>query len=299
MAAPAGFDLDYPLLRRRFGRAAASVDAASALAREVARRMDERLDYLKIEPRRIVDLGCGTGADLARLGERFPVAQRLGVDFAPAMLTRAAARGGLLEKAMALAGRRRSPLLACADARALPLAAGSVSMVWSNLALNWLADPAPAFAEIHRVLETGGVLMFSTLGPDTLKELRAALSDAAGDRVHRFIDMHDLGDTLVRAGFADPVMDMEILTLTYGRTDDLFHDLRRAGCNNASTRRPRGLSGRTGWAGARAALEDLRRDGRLPATFEIIQGHAWKAPARTAADGRAIVRFESRTPRIG
>jgi malonyl-CoA O-methyltransferase len=112
--------------------------------------------------------------------------------------------------------------------------------------------------------------------------------------VHRFIDMHDLGDALVQAGFSDPVMDMEVLTLTYADLDELLRDLRRSGCANASTARPRGLAGRAGWAAARHALEALRRDGRLPATFEVVQGHAWKAAPKTTDDGRAVIRFEPR-----
>jgi malonyl-CoA O-methyltransferase len=155
---------------------------------------------------------------------------------------------------------------------------------------------------MQRVLEPGGLLMFSTLGPDTLRELRAALPQQ-GDtqRVHPFIDMHDLGDALLQAGFADPVMDMEMLTLTYASLDELFADLRTTGANNAARNRPHGLSGRAGWEAARAHYETLRRDERLPVSIEIIQGQAWKAAAGTQApkpattpDGRSIVQFHPR-----
>ncbi|THF62351.1 methyltransferase domain-containing protein [Pseudothauera nasutitermitis] len=295
MNAPADFALDRALVRRRFGAAAARYAGNAVLARELARRMDERLEYIRFTPARIVDLGCGIGEDLALLGARYPQAERIGIDFAAPMLAEARRREragqGLLGR---LLGRAPATPLLCADACALPLAHASVSMVWSNLMLNWLADPLPALKEMHRVLEVGGMAMFSTLGPDTLRELREALPAGAGERVHCFIDMHDIGDTLVRAGFADPVMDMEMLTLTYADFDDLLADLRLPGCANASTTRPRGLSGRNGWAQARAAYEELRREGRLPATFEIIQGHAWKAEPKTTEDGRAIVRFAAR-----
>lgn len=298
MVADTDFQLDRRLLRRRFGAAAASSDNADVLAREIARRMDERLEYIRVTPRRIVDLGCGTGADLPRLAERYPEAELIGVDFALPMLARARDRGGkgggFLRRL--LGSNRRLPVVA-ADATALPLARGSVSMVWSNLMLTGLDDPLPALAEAHRVLEVGGMLMFSTLGPDTLKELRAALPARSGERVHRFIDMHDIGDVLVKAGFSDPVMDMEMVTLSYTQLDDLFADLRACGGTNASTRRPRGLSGRGEWAAARAAYERLRQDGRLPASFEVIQGHAWKAAPRTTDDGRSIVRFQPRPQR--
>ncbi|ATE60861.1 methyltransferase domain-containing protein [Thauera sinica] len=299
-AAAAGdaFHLDRHLLRRRFARAAATSDGADPLIREIARRMDERLDYIRLAPKRILDLGCGTGADLERLGERFPEAQVIAADFALPMLARARARkpsappGGLLRRLLGGGGK---PLPAvAADARSLPFAHGTLGMVWSNLMLAALDDPLPALQEIHRVLEVGGLLMFSTLGPDTLRELRAVLPAGSGERVHRFIDMHDIGDTLVKAGFADPVMDMEMLTLTYADLDGLFADLRATGSTNASTARPRGLSGRRAWSEARAAYERLRSGGRLPASFEIIQGHAWKAAPKTAADGRSIVRFHPR-----
>lgn len=296
--APGNFRLDRRLLRRRYGLAAASSDGADPLIREIARRMDERLDYIRVAPTRILDLGCGTGPDLVRLTERFPEAQVIAADFALPMLARArerrpaAAQGGLLRRLLAGAGKPL-PVLA-ADACALPLARGSMGMVWSNLMLTSLDDPLPALKEIHRVLEVGGMLMFSTLGPDTLRELRAALPAAAGERVHRFIDMHDIGDALVKAGFADPVMDMEMVTLTYADLDGLLADLRATGSTNASLTRPRGLAGRAGWAAARGAYERLRRDGRLPATFEVIQGHAWKAAPKTTDDGRAIIRFQPR-----
>lgn len=299
MAVDTDFHLDRRRLRRRYAAAAATSDGADVLAREIARRMDERLEYIRHTPRHIVDLGCGTGADLAQLATRYPDAELLGVDFALPMLLRSRERhpqhgGGLIRR---LLGSRRSYPVVTADATALPLARGSVSMLWSNLMLPALEDPLPALTEAHRVLEVGGMLMFSTLGPDTLKELRACLPANTGERVHRFIDMHDIGDVLVKAGFSDPVMDMEIITLSYQSLDGLFADLRATGGNNASTARPRGLSGRAGWAAARAAYEQLRQDGRLPATFEVIQGHAWKAAPRTAEDGRAIVHFQPRPQR--
>lgn len=300
MAQDNDFELDRCLLRRRAGKAAASYDSADAIGREIARRMDERLDYIRIAPRRILDLGCGTGHDLLRLRQRFPDSELIGLDFALPMLrlaeqhttphTRLPQRliGRLLGS-----GPRATPLVA-ADAIALPLARASVSLAWSNLMLPGLHDPLPALQEIHRVLEIDGLLMFSTFGPDTLRELRMALPTQTGERVHRFIDMHDIGDTLVKAGFSDPVMDMEVLTLTYRDIDTLLNDLRASGGNNAAASRPRGLSGRGGWAAARSHYERLRVEGRLPATFEVIQGHAWKPTPRTTEDGRAVIQFRPR-----
>ena len=294
------FALDRHLLRRRFDRAAARCDSADLLAREIARRMDERLDYIRVTPRRVLDLGCGTGADLPRLAERCPDATLLAADFSPAMIAGAGARirparsAGLLRRLLSAASAALPHLVAQSDA--LPLARASLGLVWSNLMLPALDDPLPTFREIHRTLEVDGLVMFSTLGPDSLRELRAALPTDAGERVHRFIDMHDVGDALVKAGFADPVMDMEMLTLTYTELDGLLLDLRATGANNAASTRARGLAGRQGWARARASYDRLRQDGRLPATFEIIQGHAWKPAPKTLDDGRSIVHFQPRPP---
>lgn len=291
MTLPQDFVIDRKRARQRFAASVATADTANFLAREVSRRMQERLDYIRIAPTRILDLGCGTGADLAPLAQRYPQATRLTVDFARPLVQRAQPARGFMQK---LFGAHPQTHALCADAEALPLARSCVQMVWSNLMLNWLHDPMPALQEAQRVLEVGGMLMFSTLGPDTLKELRACLPTDQGERVHRFIDMHDLGDCLLQAGFAEPVMDMEVITLTYDDLDALFADLRNAGSNNASAARPRVLSGKAGWQAARARYESLRHDKRLPATFEIIYGHAWKAAPKQIEDGRAIVRFMER-----
>ena len=292
---PAGdtapFALDHQLIRRRFSAAALAGATPDPLTRTVAARMDERLDYIRIDPRRVLDLGCGTGADLNALTRRYPDAQLLQLDFALPALARAPRPESGLRK---LFMRRSRSARICACAEALPLTSGSVSMVWSNLMLNWLSDPFPALLEAHRVLHADGLLMFSTLGPDTLRELRFAFDDPHGTHVHRFIDMHDLGDALVRAGFSDPVVDMDMITITYPDVDTLFDDLRSRGGTNAARNRARGLSGRARWAHARTRLESLRRSDGLPISAEVIQGHAWKAAPRQTADGRNIIRF---TPR--
>jgi malonyl-CoA O-methyltransferase len=175
-----------------------------------------------------------------------------------------------------------------ADVRALPLANGSLDLAWSNLMLHWLPDARPAFAELHRVLAEGGLLHFALLGPDTLKELRAAAAKVGfPDTAARFADMHDIGDLLVGAGFADPVMEMEMLTLTYRTPRAFLADQRRLGVRE-------GLLGRLPWRQWRQVFAAWERDaGLLPARFEIIYGHAWKAAPRTAPDGRAIVRWQA------
>ena len=283
------FFADRRAMRRNFERAAGTFAQGEALHREVASRMLERLDYIRLAPRRIIDLGCAIGAAFGPLGERYAGAVLTGVDFAHAMARRAAPRASLLARWFG-----HPPSAVCADLSALPFAAGTFGMAWSNLALHWLDDPQPAFMEAHRVLDTGGLLMFSMLGPDTLKELRLAFAEMdTGWHVKRFVDLHDVGDVLVRAGFANPVMDMEVITLTYDAPEKLFADLRFTGSANAMTGRARGLSGRAGIARLRAALAGARREGRMPATFEVIYGHAWK-PAPRRPVGEAVVKF---TPR--
>ena len=251
--------------------------------------MLERLDYMKIEPQRILDLGCGTGAMLPALAERYPKAQVIGADLSEPMLCAGRAPRTRLRWLMPFLRGAKSNLLA-ADAAALTLASGSQGMLWSNLLLHWLADPQPALREMHRVLEVGGLLMFSTLGPDTLKELRSCFADGELRSLH-FVDMHDYGDMLVECGFADPVMDVERLTVTYPSLDALFRELQQSGAACAMVDRRPGLMGRHAWRQACDRYEQLRVDGRLPASFEIVYGHAWKAESRTIADGRAVIRF--------
>lgn len=252
--------------------------------------MQERLDYVKIEPKRILDLGCSRGGSFPGLTTRYPAAELVGLDLSPAMLATGHAPRAGWQRWLGL-GKASGPQRLAADAAHLPLKAKSAGLVWSNLLLHWLDDPLPALAEAHRVLEVGGLLMFSTLGPDSLKELRTAFSDGYA-HTQRFIDMHDLGDMLVGCGFADPVMDMEVITLTYDDLDALFAELHAAGSGCAMKARRHGLTGRGSLARVRAAYETMRHDGKLPATFEVVYGHAWKTEAKQTSDGRAIVRFD-------
>lgn len=252
--------------------------------------MQERLDYVKVEPKRILDLGCSRGASLATLAARYPEAELIGLDISPSMLLADRQPRSTWQRWLGL-GRSTAPQRLAADAAKLPLLARSTALIWSNLLLHWLDDPLPVLAEAHRVLETDGLLMFSTLGPDSLKELRAAFADGYA-HTQRFIDMHDLGDMLVACGFADPVMDMEVITLTYDDLDAMFAELRAAGSSCAMKARRHGLTGRGAWQAARSAYEAMRRDGKLPATFEVVYGHAWKAEPKQAADGRAIIRLD-------
>ena len=261
--------------------------------------MAARLDYVRIDPARVLDAGCGLGGDLSMLRERYPRAAILALDAAFEMAGRAQRTRPLAERAKAL-WRRSAMDFVCADAARLPLAGASFGLVWSNLLLAWAPDAMAVFREFHRVLEPGGLLMFSAHGPDTLRELRRSFAQSDPyPHVHTFADMHDLGDMLVAAGFAAPVMDMDMVRLTYADARSLFMDLRRTGQTNVDQARRRALVGRGTWEKMLAAYESERREGRIPATVEIVYGHAWKAEARAprrSDDGIATIQFD---PHVG
>jgi len=287
-----GYTLDRRAVRRAFARAAATYDDAAVLQREVGKRMRDRLDYVKLAPRLIVDAGCGTGDAIAPLAARYPGASVVGIDVAEPMLAKARARVAPRSWLARLRhARAPAPAFVCADIDALPLRAGAAGLVCSSLALQWVDEPSRTFGEFARVLEVGGLLSFTTFGPDTLRELRAAFDDGRA-HVSRFIDMHDLGDALVAAGFADPVMDMENITLTYATPRALLRELKSLGATNALAARPRGLSGKAAFARMEASLEARRRDGRIGLTFEVVYGHAWRAQPKRTSEGHAILHFD-------
>lgn len=260
------FTLDRQQLRAAFERAARGYDAAAALQQEVARRLLERLELTTIRPARVLDLGCGTGRSLRELRRRYPRARLVAADFAFNMLLAVRRRLGFW---------RRVPLT-CADALHLPFAAGAFDLVYCNLVLQWCDDLDQALAELRRTLAPHALLLFSSFGPDTLKELRAAWREVDDfNHVNRFIDMHDVGDALIRAGFVEPVMDVENLTLTYANVQALAQDLKAIGAHNVTAGRPRGLGGRRRAGKLAAAYERFRQDGRLPATYEVVYGTAW------------------------
>ena len=284
---PDDTQLDKQAVRRSFDRAAATYDASAVLQREVCQRMLARLDYVKVTPRTILDAGSGTGMALPALRQRFGDGRMIALDIAHGMLRRAARRDPWWRR---VPWRKAAVSAVCGDIEHLPLAAGCAELVCSNLALQWVNELPRAFGEIRRVLAPGGLLMFTTFGPDTLKELRAAYRDTDNHtHINRFVDMHDIGDMLVRAGFADPVIDMEMFTLTYGDLRELMRDLKSIGAHNVTAGRPAGLTAKSTIARVAQNYETLRRDGRLPATFEIVYGHAWNPAPRTSPAGRPII----------
>jgi malonyl-CoA O-methyltransferase len=273
------------------------VAGADFLRREVASRMFDRLSLVKTAPRQVLDAGCGSGADIAQLQQRYPAAQVIGLDAAPGML---AAAGGVQAPRSLLS--RLLPAkagidLVCADFGNLPFGQNSLDLVWSNLALHWHPQPDRVFEEWRRALRVDGLLMFSNFGPDTFRELRSAFA-AMDETPHTlpFVDMHDFGDQLVEVGFTTPVMDMELITVTYDTIEAMLADVRAFGGNPLATRR-RGLVGRAAWQRMRDALEAQRRpDGKLGLSFEIVYGHAFRPAPKVTAAGEAIVRFQPRKP---
>jgi malonyl-CoA O-methyltransferase len=279
-----GFEIDKSRVRAAFERAAPHYEEHAALQQEVQRRLLERLDWVRLAPRRVIDLGCGPGGALRPLAERYRKARVVGLDLAHGMVARARTQGRWL----------RRPWVLCADMEQLPLADRSFDLAVSAAALQWVNDLDRVFAEVRRVLAPGGLWSFTTFGPDTLRELRSAFAEVDGrssPHVNAFIDMHDIGDALVRAGFADPVMDQEVLTLTYPDLPALLRDLRGVGVRNALAGRARGLFGPRRLHAVAAAYATRFGDrGRLPASWEVVYGHAWvpEAPAPSRTPGRFV-----------
>ncbi|HVC49621.1 MAG TPA: malonyl-ACP O-methyltransferase BioC [Burkholderiales bacterium] len=280
--------IDKGEVRRSFSRAASTYDANAVLQREAGQRLFDRLDFIVHSPKRILDLGCGTGLGSFWLAKRYPYSEVLALDLAMPMLDQLNNRAGFwdwLNPNSLL--RRIHPI--CGDMDALPFRSGEVDMIWSAFALQWSVDLDATLAEMYRVMKEGGLLMFATFGPDTLVELRKIFAKLDGlPHVSQFIDMHDVGDALIRAGFVTPVMDMEYFTLTYKDVKTLMRDLKDLGAHNAAHGRMRGLSGRGWLARITEEYEFLRREGLLPATFEVVYGHAWAGSFSHLPDKKTI-----------
>ncbi len=265
-----GFALDTRWVRRSFDRAADGYDAVAVLHAEVRRNLLERLQLMAITPGVVLDAGAGTGHASRALKVRYPKALVIALDASAQMLL--------------VAGRQQTWLRRFsrvrADAQDLPLADGSVDLILSNLMMHW-CDPDAALEEFRRVLKPLGLMCFSTFGPDTLRELRSAWAQVdAAPHVHTFLDMHDVGDAVVRAGFTSPVLDVERFTLSYSDLKKVMADLRGTGARNADAMRRKGLCSPRKFAAMQLAYETFRQDGRLPATCEVVFAHAWAPAAR-------------------
>ncbi|MGC1549246.1 MAG: malonyl-ACP O-methyltransferase BioC [Rhodanobacter sp.] len=279
------FHVDRQQVRRNFGRAAQTYEQHDALQREVQLQLLERLDFYLQTPERVIDVGAGTGRGSALLKKRYAKAQVIALDLALPMLRTAKHNNSWLKPFQRV----------CAEATSLPLPDHSVDVLHSNLCFQWIDDLGALFGECARVLKPGGLLTFSTFGPDTLKELRAAWAHADQQpHVSRFLDMHDIGDALIAAGLRDPVLDVDRYTLTYSEPRMLLKELQGLGATNADTTRERGLTGKSHYRNMLAAYETMRVDGRIPATWEVVTAHAWGPPSgqsRRTKDGGEMASF--------
>lgn len=276
---------DSASVRRSFGRAAATYDAHAILQDEVQKRLQERLDDASINPQRILDVGSGTGRGTATLRSRYPKAQTVALDLALPMLRAARKHRGWFNPFARV----------CADAEALPMADASIDLLHSNLCLQWCGNLQSAFEGFRRVMRPRGLLLFSTFGPQTLQELRTAFAEVdATPHVSGFLDIHQIGDALLAAGFRDPVLERDVFTLTYPDVRDLMHELRAIGATNADRHRARALTGKSRLQRVVEAYEVFRDDeGRLPATYEVVYAQAWAPEANQPrrSEGLEIASF--------
>jgi malonyl-CoA O-methyltransferase len=275
--------LDTRGVRSAFDRASSTYEVAAVLQARVGDELLHRLDFFKFDPTVVVDLGAGTGRVTGELKRRYKRATVVALDLAPGMLREARRHFGLFRRFERV----------CGDTRRLPFADASVDVAVSNLMLQWCDHLDEPLAEIRRVLRPDGFLAFTTFGPDTLRELRTAWAMVDDySHVNTFIDMHDIGDALGRAGLTEPVLDLERITLTYPNVLALMHDLKIIGAHNVTAGRARGLTGRSRLRQMEAAYESARRDGRIPATYEVIYGAAWGSAGRrgaSAVDGEVRI----------
>ncbi len=260
--------LDSRLIRRRFERAAASFDDAAFVHAVTREGLLARLQPLVVQASTVVDLGSATCSTSQALSKRFGRAHVVSVDLAHAMLRRGRKHRAWFSKSSFVQ----------ATATALPFNAQSIDVIFANLLLPWIDDQTQVFAEIARVLRKGGVFAFATLGPDSLLEIRRAWSQVDDNaHVNHFSDMHDLGDGLVNAGLADPVLDVDRLSVSYDSTEKLFADLTAMGGRNALRERNRSLVGKQRFRQMSNELRKSSTDGKITLDLELVFGHCWGA----------------------
>lgn len=272
--------LDKRAIRQHFEKASESYDAAAVLQKEVAKRLTDRLDYIKFKPKTILDIGCGTGYITSDMLKRYPKAQVTALDLALSMVKKSKQQGSWF----------RRPKVVCADAEKLPFKSESLDLIISSLMLQWSNNLTETFRGFHSTLAPNGLLLFASFGPDTLKEIKQSWS-TVDNRPHtsNFADMHEIGDALLQAGFIDPVTDMETITMTYANVRQVMRDIKKIGASNSHSDRQKGLMGKDKLKAFEAAYEQFKTpDGLYPATWEIVYGHAWVGEGIKTKDFKGI-----------
>jgi len=276
-------EIDRDAMRAAFEKAAVSYDAAAVLQQEVADRLVERMGLMAMKPVSILDCGSGTGFVSQLLVERYPKAKITALDLAFNMLKQAKGKRTFKQR------WNKQFRYVNAEVESLPFADASMELIISGLTLQWCQDLPKVFKEFKRVLAPGGLLMFSSFGPDTLKELRqswAEVDDLA--HVNAFADLHDVGDALLKSGFADPVMDMEMLTVTYKDVKTVMRDLKQIGAHNVMQGRSHHVTGKNKLQKMIQSYEQFREGGLLPVSHEIVYGHAWVPEAQEKESGIVV-----------
>lgn len=264
-------------ISKAFNKHAAEYELAAKVQHEIGERLFERLQYLKISPQRILDLGCGPGMFSRELALMYPKAQIVGLDLAQAMLLQAKKKQSW----------RRKWSLVTADMSHMPFPSGVFDLVFANQVIHWGNPQAQVFREINRVMNVNACFMFTTLGPDTFKELKTAWSGANEfQHVNEFVDMHDIGDSLMAEHFLEPVMDMELLAVHYETLPKLLNSLQAQGVRNINPQRNQGLTGKKSWQQFERNYGTLQTsNGKYPLTYEVVYGHAWKGEQRKTNNG--------------
>lgn len=259
-------------ISKAFNRHATEYESAARVQYEIGRRLFERLDYLAIKPERILDLGCGPGFFSYELKKKYPKAQIIGLDLAQGMLIQAKKKHRW----------RRKWALVTADMQRMPFVAGSFDLIFANQVIHWGTSLPSIFRELNRIMSINGCLMFTTLGPDTFKELKQAWSGVNQyAHVNEFIDMHDIGDCLLSEHFLEPVIDMEFLAIHYETLPTLIKNLKAQGVKNINPQKNQGLTGKMAWKKFERNYLSLQTEGKkYPLTYEVIYGQAWKGEQR-------------------
>ncbi len=271
-----------------FNKASVSYEEAAVLQKHVLGEMFLRLKLLKINPEIILDLGCGPGNAGPDLKATYRPRDLIYLDFAYDMLKKAEQKNK--DHFLKSFSNKTSQQFICADMEAIPLSEGSVDMIWSNLSLQWCNHLDQVFTQIGKILKHNGLFIFSTFGPSTLHELRASLASfSQHSHVNQFIDMHDIGDALVGCGFSDPVLDVDLYTLTYSTFKEIMYDLKYIGARNALEGRAKGMTGKGFLYQLEKSYETYRADKKLPASYEVVYGHAWKV--NKPLDESSVVKF--------